>query len=59
MCALLHSCLCSCPVFGFGPLNADVLGKAVAKTGTKEPPLVGEADYQALDRLKVMVKRSL
>lgn len=36
--------------------RADVLGKGVASSGVKEPPSVGEGDYEALDRLKVREK---
>lgn len=53
-CALLDSYLCSCPVCDFGPLDADVLGSAVLKSGM-EPPSLAAADDQPLDRLKVMV----
>lgn len=34
-------------------LGADVLSKGVSSSGVKEPPVVGEADFEALDRLKV------
>lgn len=30
-----------------------MLGKGVASSGVKEPPLIGEDDCEALDRLKV------
>ncbi|CAM9113995.1 unnamed protein product [Laminaria digitata] len=42
---------------GAANMFEDVLGKAVAKSGTKEPPLVGEADNQPLDRLKASYLR--
>lgn len=34
-------------------LLSDVLSKGVSSSGVKEPPVVGEEDYEALDRLKV------
>lgn len=36
----------------FVPLS-DVLSKGVSSSGVEEPPMIGEGDYEALDRLKV------
>ncbi|CAM9603359.1 unnamed protein product [Ectocarpus sp. 6 AP-2014] len=37
--------------------EADVLSKGVSSSGVKEPPVVGEADFEALDRLKASYLR--